>query len=112
MIEQDGVFILQSSEEIPDLPLEVVSATVIYPYGLKIVEWKGRRVWQPATAEDYRQSMAGRLGITPEEVDLSKSSPCVGGPLCDEMDCPPNHGCRRIWDPSLSLTYCECVPAE
>jgi len=52
------------------LPEELQNIPKVFyaPYGFKIVEINGRKLWSPGTFEDYQQFQAKRLGVEPSTI--------------------------------------------
>lgn len=96
-------------EDIPgykDLP-PFPKGDVIFPYGMKVVERDGKQIWQAASEQDYRESIAEIKGIKPEDVGAVPGCHLVmqgnGNPRCivDAGACPggcvPRMNIHRHW---------------
>lgn len=100
-------------EFVKSLPEELKNIPPVFyaPYGFRLVEIEGRKLWTPGTFEEYQQAEGKRLGVDPSTIPAKKwphcgnSSPtmCVGG-------CPqgPTGTCGGL-APGGGHVYCSCV---
>lgn len=104
-----AIQILKSGDKLPDLPRGVNYDDREYAeskYGFKIVYAGGSPRWQEATESDFRNSEAGRLGVSPDNVPTNtachSASPGRCGGSCLGMDC------TRVYNPQDHYHYCTC----
>jgi hypothetical protein len=111
MKTQNGVQIYEKGEEIKDLPGDLKAETYANfyaPYGLKIVEIRGKHYWTPGTKEEVIRSEAKRLGVPESKVKLFEGCHIAGPNRCSG-GCPIGERgiCSLIYNPPNS--YCMCV---
>ena len=113
----NGIHVYENGET-PDLPKGLSSDfNVISPFGFKIIEIDGEKVWAAGTEAEYRESVGKRMGIAPEDVDLGgrgKDDPktyCHNtGPYSCSGSCnEAGNFCKLNYNPSNGLNYCECL---
>lgn len=95
-------------ENLPPPPKDV-----IFPYGIKVVEIDGKKMWQAASEQDYRNTVSEVSGIKPEDVDVlaakcALSFNHMGNPICTINNgycpggCVPVMNTRHRW-------FCNCM---
>jgi hypothetical protein len=108
MKTQNGVQIFEEGDRLPPLP-EGLSAEIPVrsQWGFKVIEVDGRPYWEAADERDFRASEAKRLGISPDQVPITRScympSPTECAGTCDEGIC------NRTYNPSDEHYYCVCT---
>ena len=113
MRERNSIQIIDEGEKLPDLPKGLkTDIEAISLFGFKIVEFEGKAMWQAGSEQDYRESEAKRLEISPDDVVIDtlchQTGPtsCSGG--CNPMVSPPRT-CRLLYNPTGHYYYCSCV---
>ena len=118
MREQNGILIFEEGDELPDLPvgLSVDIKGVLSPFGYKIVTVDNKPMWIVATVQDYRESEAKRLGISPDEVEVKAFSGEPGerwcansGPSHCTGSCSHPAHCALLYNPNTQIYYCACI---
>ena len=116
MREQNGIRIFEEGDELPDLPAGLSVDRVLSPFGYKIVKVDNKPMWMVATEQDYRESEAKRLGISPDEVEVKAFSGEPGerwcansGPSHCTGSCPSPQSCSLLYNPNTQIYYCRCI---
>lgn len=116
MKEQNGIQIYDQGEK-PSIPegLET-NFEVISLFGFKVVEVNGKKMWQTASEEDYRNCEAQRLGIAAADVRVDPRR-CQGGSCCQTGPMTCSGSCSGGWPvmecclavhPIHPMYYCTC----
>jgi hypothetical protein len=111
--EQNGIQIFESKEKHPDLSpeLEAIDLTHFHlPYGVKIIEVKGKQKLVAGTLADFQQSEGQRLGVPPATVKTD------GYPVCNQVNtkncfgsgCSAGLVCKAFYNPVYKYWYCQC----
>lgn len=99
-------FVESLPEELRNIP-----AVFYAPYGFKLVEIDGKKLWQPGTPDEWRAAMAKVHGVDPTTIkehpapfSCYNSSPtsCNNGPCGYRSYCGPT--------PLLPYVFCQCQP--
>lgn len=114
MREQNGIQIFDAREK-PPLPNDLQSDFEVQSlFGFKVIKIQGRSMWAVASEEDYRNTVAQLLGITPQEVkiDVKGVGPClnVTPTTCDGICWHPSPFCTLIYRPTDHHYVCLCMP--
>lgn len=108
MREQNGILIFDSSDEKPTNLQVSARSQILSKYGFIVDTVDGKTVWVAATETDYRDSEARRLGIRPEDVNITAHR-C----RMDELgacwgDCGLGTRCKESYDRVSRLHRCVC----
>ncbi|MFC2140935.1 hypothetical protein ACFLQP_01380 [Acidobacteriota bacterium] len=113
MKDMNGIQVFDDGET-PEIP-EGLSTNfeVLSPFGFKIVEHEGKKMWKVGTEEDYREAEAKRLGKSPEEITIDATASChSSGPKSCGGNCynwpKPGTRCTLCYNPTGQYYYCAC----
>ncbi|WP_427501804.1 hypothetical protein ACQE3E_23495 (plasmid) [Methylomonas sp. MED-D] len=108
----EGIFRLEPSDyaelftpDLLDIPEKFHA-----PYGFKLVEIEGKKLWQPGTFEDYSVAVAKMKGIDVSEVEQKRPSDCHNSsPTRCAGGCGQFGSCLAyILQPGQTYLYCHC----
>jgi hypothetical protein len=83
-------------EFIEGLPEELKNLPQVFyaPYGFKLVEIDGKKLWQPGTFEEYKEAEAKRRGVEPSTITPKDSRGCYNNsPTTCAGGCPQYTEC-------------------
>jgi hypothetical protein len=102
--------IVSHEEFIAAIPEELRNIPAVFhaPYGFKLVEVEGKKLWEPGTLEDWRAIMALSKGVNVRDFAEEPTRGCynTGPQTCSNGPCGGNFGCESICQ--IGQIYCVC----
>jgi hypothetical protein len=115
MTVQNGVEVYEHGEKLRITDEVPANFAVYSPFGFKIVEINGKRMWGVATEDDAVKTLAQFLGISEEKarLNLDKSCYATAPGLCAAGQCLTGSGawgyCTPVFNPDAQVAGCFCV---
>jgi hypothetical protein len=99
-------FVESLPKELREIP-EVFHA----PYGFKLVEIEGEKLWQPGTLEEWRAAVAEVRGVNPMTIPDPPPKSCYNSSptKCNNGPCPDRYFCGGLVNQVTGYVFCQCT---